>query len=358
MTRPRPAPLALSLLLVCTAAAHAGKPAAAVHDVLRAPRPKAPEFFGLYLLDKKVGYLSTALERLPGGRFQTESTLVFLATVGGRRSERRHREVRTYEATRRGKLLGFRFEQRGDGGEQTLEGECLPGTLQVKRARPGVEEETLRLPACTETADQADAVRVALFRKRAVVGEALDFTDLKAWKARSAPAGEQVRTVGGVKTRLRRVTTLSEKENVPVEASLTAEGEVLEVSFGANFVARAEPEETAKTLEASEVFTLTRVTLPAPLPVAAHRVPGEVTLEVEGLPREFHVDTARQAYRALPGGRVAVTLRAPEVKGGVPFPAADPEKGKNLEATLAVESSAPAIRALAAKLVKGKPDAW
>ena len=32
--------------------------------------------------------------------------------------------------------------------------------------------------------------------------------------------------------------------------------------------------------------------------------------------------------------------------------------GLNLEATLAVEANAPAIRALAAKLVKGQPDAW
>lgn len=362
MTRPRLASLpslALPLWLACAAVAQAGKPAAAVHDALRAPRPKAPEFFGLYLLDKKVGYLSTHLEQLPGGRFRTENSLVFVANVGGRRSERRHRELRTYSSAPGGKLLGFTFEQRGDGGELTLVGECQRSQLSVKRSRPGAADDTLTLPACTETADQADAVRVALLRKRPVLGEALDLTDLKAWTSRSAPSGEETRTVGGVKTRLRRVTTLSAKENVPVETAVTSEGEVVEVRFGAStFVARAEPEETAKTMEASEVFTLTRVTLPVPLPESAHRVPGETTLVVEGLPRDFHVPTARQQYQGLPGGRVAVTLRAPEVKAKVPFPTADPEKGKNLEATLAVESNAPAIRALSAKLVKGQPDAW
>jgi transglutaminase-like putative cysteine protease len=353
--RPSPRLASAALLLGCCAALAAPRP----HDVLRVPRPAGTEYFGLYLLDKKVGWLSTSVSALPSGDVATDNRLAFIANVGGRRSERHHREQRTYDGRPGGKLKSFVFEQQGDGGDQTLVGTCLADKLTVRRTRPGQAEETLTFPPCTERTEAADPVRVALLRSAPVAVPSLDFMDLKHWDVRTTPEGTATRNLGGVPTRLRTVTSFSEKEKVPVKHLVTDEGEILEVNFGANFLARAESEQTAKRQDVAEVFELTRVVLPRPLPPATRKVPGEVRLVLSGLPGEFHETTARQSYEKLADGRVALTLRAPPPPAKPPrFPLADPETGPNLEATLAVESSAPAIRELSAKLVKGQPDAW
>ena len=352
---PSPARLTLSaLVLLCGTALAVPK-----HDVLRARRPAGTEYFGLYLLDKKVGWLATSVGALPSGDVATDNRLAFIASVGGRRSERHHHEQRTYDGRPGGKLKSFVFQQTGDGGDQRLEGTCLADKLTVKRTRPNAAEETLTFPPCTERTEQADPVRVALLRKQPVGGPTLDFMDLKHWTVRATPGESTTRVLGGVKTQLRTVTLLSEKEKVPVKNLVTDEGEVVEVNFGTNFFARAEPEQTAMRMDVAEVFSLTRVVLPAPLPEAALKVPGEVQLVISGLPAEFHVQTARQTYKKLAEGRVALTLRAPAPPAKSPrFPLADPDKGPNLEPTLAVESNAASIRELSARLVKGQPDAW
>ncbi|RKG93075.1 transglutaminase domain-containing protein [Corallococcus terminator] len=330
-------------------------------DALKAPRPKGGEYFGLYLMDKKVGWFFTDLTALPGGKAQSVNELIFKAQVGTRVSERVHREVRVYEAKPGGRLLSFTVTQRGDGGDSELVGTATADGLRVVRKRPGQPEEVLKpMPAPKETVDDADQARVALLRGKQVEGVLLDGTDLEAYRTVTTVEAPEEQVLGGVKVKLARVSTLSDKEKVPVAAFLTTDGKMVRVDFGQTMQARAESESVAKRMDLVEVFGLTRVVLPKALPPKAREVPGQVTLVMKNLPAKFQQDTYRQKYKALPDGRVEVTLMAapPAPKGRKPRPVADPNGGENLKSTLAVESEAPAIIAQAKSIIREEKDAY
>ena len=365
MRRPSVSAALLALLLVGaapTAAAQAQATAArpaALSDALKARRPKGGEHFGLYLLDKKVGYIFTDLAPLPGGRARSRNAFVFKANVGAKVSERVMREERIYESRPGGRLLSFRIEQSGDGGDQVLEGTATRTGLRVLRKRPGMPNQVLNLPAAKETVEDADQARVALLRNQTVKGLLVDGQDLEQYAVTTTVHPPVERMLAGVKVKLGRATTLSAKENVPVEVSISQEGEVVEVAFGQMMRAVAEPEAVAKRLDQVEVFGLTRIVLPRALPAAAREVPGAVTLVMTGLPEKFQQDTYRQTYQREPGGRVAVRIRAapPGPQARATLPVKDPEGGKYLKSTLVVESEHPEIRKLARSIVGGEKDA-
>ena len=368
MTRP-PRPMFLALVSLCallmgaTPASKAAPTKAEVSDVVKAPRPKGGEYFGLYLMDKKVGWLFTDLELLPGkpARVKATNQLVFKAMVATRVSERVHREERIYEAKPGGRLLSFTVTQKGDGGDQTLEGTSTPEGVRVVRKRPGRPEEQLKpLPPAQEHVEDADLVRVALQRKAGVKGFSLDGLDLETYGLTTTLEPSEQRVLNGVKVKLSRVSTLSQKEKVPVTSYVTQRGEMVLVEFGQTMQARKETEAVAKRQDLVEVFGLTRVVLPKPLPESARAVPGRVTLVVQGLPEKFREETYRQKFKPLPDGRVEVTLlaAAPAQAARRPRPLADPDGGENLKATLIVESDAPAIRELAKKIVGDEKDAY
>ena len=73
------------------------------------------------------------------------SEFFFRANVGNKISERQHTEVRFYEAKPGGRLLSFTIEDKGDGGNQRLEGKAKPDGIRVVRTRPGQAAETLTL---------------------------------------------------------------------------------------------------------------------------------------------------------------------------------------------------------------------
>jgi hypothetical protein len=353
----------LSLLLAVVlplVAAQAKAPP--VSDVLKAKRPADGEWFGLYLLDKKVGHVFTHLQVLPGepDKVQSVNEFVFKANVGNRVSERVHREVRVYEARPEGRLLTLRVEQRGDGGDQTIVGTNTPEALHIVRKRPGQPNDVRTLPPSAEKVESADQARVALVRGAKVEGVITDGMDLESYKVTSTPEKSEDRMVAGVKVRLHKVTTISEKEKVPALAAFTAAGETVEIIMGETLRARAEPEETAKRLDRVEVFGLTRIVLPRVLPDSARKIPGAITLVVEGLPERFHKDTGRQTHKKLPRGRTEVTIRAayPSKENRASRPLADPAGGEYLKSTLAVESDHPEIQKLARKLVGDEKNAW
>ena len=97
----------------------ASGPNAPISDALKAARPKGGEHFGLYLLDKKVGYAFNDLALAPGTTDMAWaiSEFYFRATVGEKVSARRHSEERLYEAKPGGRLLSFTIEDKGDGGD-------------------------------------------------------------------------------------------------------------------------------------------------------------------------------------------------------------------------------------------------
>ncbi|WAM24980.1 transglutaminase-like domain-containing protein [Myxococcus sp. NMCA1] len=342
-------------------AAKAAATQAPVSDVVKAARPKGGEYFGLYLMDKKVGWLFTDLEVLPGqpARVKTTNQLVFKAMVGSRVSERMHDEERIYEAKPSGRLLSFVVKQTGDGGTQTLEGTATANGFQVVRKRPGRPDETLpKLPPTKERVEDADPPRVALLRKAKVTGFSLDGMDLESYGLSTTVEPEEQRTINGVQVKLGKAVTVSEKEKVPVVSYITQRGEMVLVDYGTTMQARKETEAVAKRLDLVEVFGLTRVVLPKPLPESARTVPGNVTLVVQGLPAKFQEQTYRQQFKPQPDGSVEVTLSAAAPKARKPLPLKDPEGGENLKSTLVVESEAPAIRELAKQLVGTEKDAY
>ena len=334
----------------------------AVSDVVKARRPQGGEYLGLYLVDKKVGYLFMDLGVIPGreDRVRSINELHFKANVGSRLSERIHREERIYESRPGGRLVAFTIEQRGDGGTQTLVGTVTPSGVSVARKRPGLADEMLSLPATTEVVEDADPVRVALLRQANVSGHMLDGTDLGSYPFDVTVQPAEQRLISGVQVKVGKAVMISEKEKVPVTTYVAEEGQVLEMEYGQTMKARAEPEAVAKRLDLVEVFGLTRVVLPRPLPEEAKGIPGQVKLVMENLPEKFQQDTYRQKYQSQADGRVLVTMsaRAPEPKALKPRPLKDPEGGKNLETSIIIESDNPRIRELAEQLVGPEKDAY
>lgn len=352
----------LVLCLAAPVAVQAAEPAEATSDVLRAPRPPGGEYFGLYLVDKKVGWYFTDLQAVPGrAEVRSVADFVFKAVVGDNTAERRHREERIYESRPGGRLLSFVITDEGDGGNQVLTGKVTATGFSVKRHRPGQADETFTLPPVQETVEDADQLRVALLRGKEVSGMALDGTDLGQYRMTSTPAAEERRVVNGVSILLRRATIVSEKEKVPMQAVVAPDGAVVEMSYGAAMIARAEPRSVAERLDRVEIFGLTRLVLPGPPPAAARKVPGEWTLVLAGFPDRFHRQTDRQRYRDLGGGKAEVTIRAapPDpaklVKRGAPHPK---DTAEYLKTSILVESDNPAIVARARGIAGAETDAY
>jgi hypothetical protein len=354
------------VLLGLAASARAEAPAAPAEaqlsDVLKAKRPTGGEHLGLYLLGKKIGYMFSDLSFAPGTKDKVRSVeeYTFKLGVGSKIAERRLKNIRVYEAKPGGRLLSFTVEQIGDGGDQTLEATATPAGLTVVRKRPNQPNQVLTYPAVQERVEDADQARVAVYRNQTVEGVITDASDLGQYKVTTTVHPPEERTLNGVKVKLFKVVSISEKEKIPAEVSVTEQGEMVEIRFGDNMVARAEPESVAKRLDQAEVFGLTRVELPAQLPANARGVPGSVTLVMSGLPERFWKDTYRQKFKKLSDGRVEVTLMASPPKLAKPMvrPLADPNGGVNLKSTLVVEADNPEIQRTAKKIVGRERNAY
>jgi len=349
----------VTALVLCAGVTRAAE---ATSEVLHTPRPHGGEYFGLYLVDKKVGWYFTDLELVPGKpEVRSVADFVFRAKVGNNTAERRHHEERIYESKPRGKLLSFVIKDEGDGGNQVLVGKVTPTGFTVKRQRPGQSDDTFSLPPVEETVEDADQLRVALLRGKEVSGMALDGTDLRQYRMTTTPAAEERRVVNGVNVLLRKATIVSEKEKVPMQAVVSADGAMVEMSYGSAMIGRAEPKSVAQRLDKVEIFSLTRLVLPSTPPPTARNVPGTLTLVLAGFPDKFHRQTDRQTYKDLGAGKSEVTIRAapPDpaklVKRGAPHP---PDTAEYLKSDILVESDNPSIVARAKEIAGGETDAY
>ena len=356
-------PLLLASGLLLASVAVASPP---LSDALRVHRPAGGEWFGIYLVDKKVGWFFSDLSLVPGhpGQARSVEEQVFKAVVGQTAVERRHREERIYESRPGGRLLSFRIEDKGDGGTQTLIGKASPTGIEVLRRRPGHADETLNLPPSAETVEDADQVRVALLRNAPVSGMVLDGVDLQVAKVTTTPGASERRTVNGVPMTLRKTTTLSDKVRVPALTTVSAQGDILETSLGGTSTVRAEPKSVAQRLDKVEIFGLSRLVLPRPLPAGARDVPGELTLVLQGLGPEFQRATPRQSYRELGGDKVEVRIRAAAPLASelrtrpLQAPGGADGGSEYLKSSLAVESEAPEIVAKAREIAGAETDAY
>jgi hypothetical protein len=343
--------------------AYAGAtPKGPLSDALKAPRPRGGEHFGLYLLNKKVGYAFNDLSLAPGrpDKAKAVSEFFFRANVGNKVSERRHTETRFYEAKPGGRLLSFSIVDKGDGGDQWLEGEVKPDGIRVVRTRPSQTAETLDLPPSQETIEDADQPRVAVLRNQKIQGTVLDGQDLENYKMITTVSPSEQRLVRGVNVLLHKVVSISDKEKVPTDIFLADNGEMVELSISGSMKMVAEPASIAKQLDKVEVFGLTRIVLPQPMPQKAQAVPGDVSMVMAGLPERFWRDNYRQKFKKLPEGQVEVTISAapPKYEKLVSLPVADPNGGEYLKTSLAIESANPEIQRQAKKIVGTEKDAY
>lgn len=337
----------------------AATPVPAISDVMKVPRPAQGEYFGVYLKGQKVGYMFNQVTLSPEKDTITARNEVhFKARVGTQMTERHMVEVKTYESTPGGKLLTFTLDQTGDGGEQKLEGTSTPTGIKVLRKRPGKPNETLTVKPSREVAEDADQARVALKRNQKVEGLITDTSELEEYRVSTTLGATEARLAGGVKVKVRHVSTYSDKEKVPAEVWVDEKGRILETEFGAMMRMVAESPEVAKKVDVVEIFGLSRIVLPKELPDSAHKIPGGVALVLAGMPEKFFVDTYRQTYKKQPQGKVlvTVTVSAPTVKKERPL--ADPQGGENLKTSIVIESDAPEIVALSKKIVGDEKDAW
>jgi len=353
MTRPTRSPWrALWLALVLLPALAFAQP---YSDALKARRPAGGEWFGLYLMNQKIGYVFSDLTFVVGSKDKLVATnqLVFKANVGNRVAQRNHKELRVYEAKPNGRLLSFHIEDHGDGGDQVMDGTCTPQGMTVVRKRPHLPDEVLHRPPSRETVEDADQVRVALLRGKTVQGQTTDGSDLESYGLSTTVGPTEERLLGGVKVRLQQAVSISQREKVPTTAFVTQSGETVEIDFGKMMQARAEPKEVAQKLDQVEVFGLTRVVLPKAPPDGVRRIPGKLKLVVTGLEARFQKESYRQKFQPLDGARVAVTLLGtpPDAKKLVSLPISDPALSDYLKATLAVESNDPKLRATAKRIV-------
>lgn len=343
---------ALLAILVPLASAHAAQPAALPKEplALSVPRPAGGEWFGVYLAGKKVGWLfSEARDGVYDGTPAIVSTqrIVMDVTLDGKPVFRDETHERFYERRDHGRLMAFTLTKKGDGGDERLEGLCARNAVNVLRKRPHFPDETLYLPATGETVEAFDAPRIAAFGGRPLEGVQLDVQlTFQDQGYSSKPPREETRLVAGLKIPVRVVESRMAQLASPTMAVFAQDGRLLEEELG-GISTRAEPEAMAKRLDRVDLFAAIHVPLAAPIPPEA--LATSVTYLLKGLPREMRRSTPRQSFEDAPDGRARLVVRATGAAADRAPPPAD--IGTYLEATPAIESTAPAIVAQARKIV-------
>ncbi len=337
------------------APAPAPRPAPKVRDpdVLTLARPKGPEWFGIYLLGKKTGWARMEVARESrGGRpvLLARQETVVQVTLGDRVVRRAQKDEKVYEARPGGRLLEYRSERRGDGGDRTLTLTCAPdGCRAAIQAEGG--EEVRQVPPPGETVEQADPFRLAAARRGTVEGRQIESEHLRVKVMKDAFLRRERIAGAGVESPVAVVSEAEEGDRVASEVAVADDGRVVEIRFGNSLTARAEPEAVAKRLDRVDLFSLSRVPLEGALP---RTVPQRIVFVLKGVPRGFSEVDARQTFAAGPAGETVVTVTAR--RPAAADPARDPPRGKGgdpelLEATPEIDSDNPELRRLAADIV-------
>jgi transglutaminase-like putative cysteine protease len=209
-----------------------------------------------------------------------------------------------------------------------------------------------------ETLDQAEGVRLAAARRAAVTGPQLDLEKLRVRELEHRFVGRERVAGGGVESEVSVVSEAEVGDRMVTEYRVADDGRIVEIRIGGSIVARPESADAARKLEAIDLFALSRVALPGPLP---RTVPSTVTYRLAGLPPSFRRPDARQAFAVGPGGSTLLTVRArlpaaADAARDTPrtTPSPDPEL---VAPTPTVDSDAPAVAALAQEVagdVKGR----
>jgi transglutaminase-like putative cysteine protease len=112
---------------------------------------------------------------------------------------------------------------------------------------------------------------------------------------------------GGVEAEVSVVTESEVGDRLAIEYRVADDGRIVEIRMGESIVARPETAEVARRLDVVDLFALSRVKLPGPLP---RTVPATVVYRLAGLPPTFRRNDQRQAFAAGPEGTTVLTVRA------------------------------------------------
>jgi transglutaminase-like putative cysteine protease len=328
--------------------------------VLTVARPAGPEWFGLYLLGKKAGWSRTEVkrERRDGQEvLVARQETVLQATVGPRTVKRRQWDEKVYEARPRGRLLAYESQRDGDGGNRRLEMRCSGGACRAIFRSEGAAPRVREVPGAAETAEQADPFRLAAARRGDVSGVQVEPEQLREKKMHDAFVKRSLIAGAGVEIPVSVVAESEEGDRVAAQVSVADDGRVVEIRFGDSLVARAEPEETAKRLDKVDLFGLSRVPLPRPLP---RTVPGRIAFRLRGLPAGFRTDDDRQSFAAEASGETLVTVTARTPAAARPGKDAPRDRvaiadKELLQATPEIDWDDPEISRLSAQVVGSAP---
>jgi transglutaminase-like putative cysteine protease len=329
-------------------------------DVLSVPRPRGPEWFGIYLLGRKTGWA-----RMEVGRESRSGQPVLVArqetvvqvTLGDRVVRRAQKDEKVYQARPGGRLLEYRSERSGDGGDRTLALTCDgQGCRAAIRAEGG--EEVRQVPPPGDTAEQADPFRLAAARRGVVEGRQIESEHLRVKVMKDAFLRRERIAGAGVEIPVSVVSEAEQGDRVVSEVAVADDGRVVQIRFGNSLVARAEPEAVAKRLDRVDLFSLSRVPLEGALP---RTVPQRIVFVLKGVPGGFSEADARQTFAPGPGGETVVTVTAR--RPAAADPSRDPPRGKGgdpelLEATPEIDADNPELRRLAAEVVGGERGAY
>jgi transglutaminase-like putative cysteine protease len=205
-----------------------------------------------------------------------------------------------------------------------------------------------------DTAELADAVRLAAARRSLVSGGQLDLEKLRVREVEDVFLRRERIAGAGVEEEVSVVAESEAGDRLAAEYRVADDGRVVEIRLGEAIVARPEAEEVAKRLDRIDLFALARVPLPGPLP---RDVPKSVVLRLTGLPQTFQKGDARQRFERGPGGTTVLTVTAR--RPAAADPAKDTPLGKaaagaraeDLAATPQANADAPEIRRLAREVV-------
>ena len=334
------------------------------------------EWFGLYVLGQKAGSMFTGVRM---GEHEGKPAListyatVLNASVGGNKVVREVRGERIYEVAGEGRLIFFREERRGDGGDESFAGHCTPEGIRLVRQAKGKASQTLELPATRENLGDGLAALKVLKTGTPHAGTSFDLDHRMADKrVTTALVNRRSQPINGREVSISELTVTEEDSRISQSMLITPEGRTLEIRYGNVLMAKAEPREVAEQQGHIDVFGSTRIVLGGKFSLSqklaehVRRPPSKIVYEIEGLPREYWASNDWQRFAPVAeskGERVllAVTASLPQEKIRLPLSQEeirDQKLDEWLRPTLAVESQAPEIVALTQKTLGKTADAF
>ena len=307
------------------------------------------EWFGLYLKDKKIGYVRSTCEQV-GDQVLVLQTFNMKLASFGQKAEYAVSQVLTFENKAPYRMVRAEKDERNEPAP--------PKKTLLLRKGQGFEysyrtgQEVSRKQIADVDYTLADALASDLWVRRGpkqgdkAVFKQFDVTDGKTHALKCKILGTKSSLVAGVKVRYFEVEIVSSKEQLTYLTRLDDQGRTLS-SVIAIFEIRAETEEQAKNTEYSQdLFVLGMVKSDRPLGLT--KSVRELVLEVPGKEGEIFEDGPRQSVAPGPNGSRLLKLGK---KYGKATPATREEIADSLEETNSYCISHPKVKALAEQAV-------